>query len=195
MMNLLTKQTLVMTDKRIRFQDAINRMSPEYVEERLETWRKMGHKNPIFYFYDRNAHVRMLYSPIFENEATGTCMNDTQERLKDMSGKRKQVIASWTLHSKYENRDGAYHMFIIYEDDDGDLRFESYSNGEHMDLDLFLWLTPALCSSMKDFKIYYHHDHSGWSKRQVKKLQKRVLNHIESNRYIPWAHLRDYSPV
>tara|TARA_Y100000114_G_C11729896_1_gene312982 strand:+ start:459 stop:1055 length:597 start_codon:yes stop_codon:yes gene_type:complete len=176
--------------KKIEFHYALERMSQKYIDERLAKWRKKGHKNPIFYFYDRNAHVRMLYSPIFENRATGTCEEDTKKRFKEMAGKRNQVMASWTLHSKYENRQkGAYHMFIIYEDDDGDLRFENYSNGEHMDLDLFLWFTPELCSSLQKIKVYSKPELSGWSKRQIKKIYKRLLNHIESNNYIPWEFL------
>ena len=172
----------------------MDRMSPAYLEQRLEDWRRKGHKNPIFYFYDRNAHVRMLYSPIFENQATGTCIPDTKKRLKEMSGKRKQTIASWTLYSKYENRSGAFHQFIIYEDDDGDLRFESYSNGEHLDLDLFLWFSPHLCSSIQEFKMYYNSQHNGWSKRQFKRLYNKMLNHIELNRNIPWECIRDFAP-
>ena len=98
-----TAETKEMMDKKIKFHNAMDRMSPAYLEQRLDAWRKKGHKNPIFYFYDRNAHVRMLYSPIFENEATGTCIPDTNKRMKDMCGKRKQTKASWTLHSKYDD--------------------------------------------------------------------------------------------
>ena len=97
----------------------------------------------VFRYYDRNRAIRML-GDMANGKVTGTCGQESKDRFKAMSGTRQQIRVQLTLPTAvgpaYKDHPKAFinHYAILYinpeYDDVRRWRYETYSNGKHMDI-------------------------------------------------------------
>jgi len=115
-------------------------ISAPFEEERI---RKTDPK-AMYRYYDRNKAVSILHDMTL-GKATGTCGVESEERFKAMSGTRQQIRIQVTLPTNVPGLDQDHpkkainHFAIIYHDDEytddiREWRYETYSNGKHMDI-------------------------------------------------------------
>ena len=130
----------------------------------LEAHFKEKNNDPkhIHRYYDRNKACRIVYQTLLGN-AKGTCEVETRERFLALAHHRTQAILC--LEMKAPTPSGKiYHNVIIYYEDK-EWRYESYSNGVHMDWRVedkitgqpwlwfkIEWATP--CFDKKKFKKF-----------------------------------------
>jgi len=106
-------------------------------EAKIKEWDA----DAIFTYYDRNRAIHMLHQ-MSKGLQSGTCGVDSKERFKSCSGTRKQIRVQLTLPTgpelfKGHPKKDINHWAIIYKTEHKDKRkwrYETYSNGKHMDI-------------------------------------------------------------
>jgi len=104
---------------------------------------KMREHDPdaIYTYYDRNRAIHML-NDMDKGLQTGTCGAESKERFKSCAGTRKQIRVQLTLPTeglfKGHPKKHINHWAILYLNDEHQdkrrWRYETYSNGKHMDI-------------------------------------------------------------
>ena len=100
---------------------------------RLEEYWMLKYNDPkhIHRYYDRNKACRIAYATA-EGKSIGTCVAESKKRFLETI-KRRPIQATIAIE-RDERRSGIgmiYHQAIIYYED-GEWRYETYSNGIHM---------------------------------------------------------------
>lgn len=98
----------------------------------IEAYWKERNKDPkhIHRYYDRNKACRICYQTLLGN-AKGTCEAESRERFLALANHRTQALLR--LEMKAPTPSGKiYHNVLVYYEDK-EWRYESYSNGSHMD--------------------------------------------------------------
>lgn len=119
-----------------------------------------GDSKAIFAYYDTNQAARILHNTMTGNHGTGKCVKESAVRFVKMLPRRQATVKiNMEVPKEICSRGFVFHQAIVYQDTDGEWRYETYSNGKHIDYRLTdkfkgqAWITCDIDVHTKDFNI------------------------------------------